>query len=136
MTDRLRKAAQDVLNLWDLDKYSFAGQDEYDAIEAIRAALAETPEAVAWILQSETDRGEILTDIVRYKPSDDFVSECGKFKKWCLLKPLYTTPPSVDALIAVDDLANIIRTVDGSHTLGAGELAEKIIDAIRARGGA
>lgn len=80
----LRKAAQAALDAYDEDE--FIDSYHFRIMEALRAALAETP--------------------------------------------------SVDALIAVDDLANIIRTVDGSHTLGAGELAEKIIDAIRARGGA
>lgn len=41
------------------------------------------------------------------------------------------TRDAVVALPDVDTLAQIIRTVDGNHDLGAGALAEKIIDAIR-----
>ena len=37
--------------------------------------------------------------------------------------------------IGVDWLSNVIRTVDGNHSLGAGALAEKIVEAINARGG-
>jgi len=39
-------------------------------------------------------------------------------------------PQSID----VDWLSNVIRTVDGNHSLGAGALAEKIAEAINARG--
>ena len=38
-------------------------------------------------------------------------------------------PPHVDP----DWLANVIRTVDGDHAMGAGTLAEKIADAINGR---
>jgi hypothetical protein len=34
----------------------------------------------------------------------------------------------------VDELAQIIRTVDGNHTLGAGELAERILTALAQKG--
>ena len=34
----------------------------------------------------------------------------------------------IDTNIYVGELSNIIRTVDGNHDLGAGELAEKIIE--------
>lgn len=49
------------------------------------------------------------------------------------LRPLYAAPP----IPRVDPewLANVIRTVDGNHSLGAGALAEKIAEAINARGG-
>lgn len=39
--------------------------------------------------------------------------------------------PTVRPLPDVDTLANIIRTVDGSHSLGAGELAERILSALK-----
>lgn len=49
---------------------------------------------------------------------------------------LATNPPQQErawrTTMAVDDLANVIRIVDGSHSLGAGELAEKIIAYINA----
>jgi hypothetical protein len=35
----------------------------------------------------------------------------------------------------VDELSNIIRTVDGNHSLGAGELAERILSALAQKGG-
>ena len=38
----------------------------------------------------------------------------------------------IDMILNPDILSNIIRKVDGSHTLGAGELAEKIIAEIEA----
>jgi hypothetical protein len=34
----------------------------------------------------------------------------------------------------VDELAQIIRTVDGNHSLGAGELAERILTALAQKG--
>jgi hypothetical protein len=34
----------------------------------------------------------------------------------------------------VDELAQIIRTVDGDHSLGAGELAERILTALAQKG--
>jgi len=38
------------------------------------------------------------------------------------------------ALPTVDKLAQIIRTVDGNHSLGAGELAERILSALAQKG--
>lgn len=40
--------------------------------------------------------------------------------------PLFTAPPppSVDA----DELSNFIRKIDGNHTMGAGQLAERICE--------
>jgi len=38
----------------------------------------------------------------------------------------------LEELLDVDRLAHIIRIVDGSHSLGASELAERIIEAQRA----
>lgn len=40
---------------------------------------------------------------------------------------------ALQLLLSVDDLAQIIRTADGDHTLGAGALAEAIIAAIIAK---
>lgn len=40
--------------------------------------------------------------------------------------PLYTAPPS--APVGVDELAQVIREVDGNHSLGAGALAEAILE--------
>ncbi len=44
--------------------------------------------------------------------------------------PLYTTPPQAAEKVEpinIDWLSNVIRAVDGNNTLGAGELAEKIV---------
>ncbi len=42
--------------------------------------------------------------------------------------PLYTHPPaSTEPRLTVDGLANEIRTVDGSNSLGAGALAEALM---------
>ena len=42
-------------------------------------------------------------------------------------------PASANSLVDPDWLANVIRTVDGDHAMGAGTLAEKIADAINGR---
>jgi hypothetical protein len=42
--------------------------------------------------------------------------------------------PVAGAAPTVDELAQIIRTVDGNHTLGAGELAERILSALAQKG--
>lgn len=46
---------------------------------------------------------------------------------------LYTSPPApvAVALPDVDELAQIIRMVDGNHSLGAGALAERILDKVK-----
>ena len=36
--------------------------------------------------------------------------------------------PVEPAVVSVDELANHIRVVDGNHSLGAGALAEKIVE--------
>ena len=47
------------------------------------------------------------------------------------IDPLYTHPSSpVSAEVTVDELSQIIRRVDGNHSLGAGELAERILAAL------
>jgi len=43
-------------------------------------------------------------------------------------------PVAGAVLPPVDELSNIIRTVDGTHSLGAGELAERILDALTGKG--
>lgn len=127
MTDKLRKAAQDVLDAYDSDEGTLLSQIARDdkAMEALRATLAETPEDMPPTCNPHPDAPHGFNRNASHS-EDRYVCECEGWEP---------ETPSVDALIAVDDLANIIRTVDGSHTLGAGELAEKIIDAIRARGG-
>ena len=52
----------------------------------------------------------------------------GPGKGW---RAVYAEPPV--PRIDPDWLANVIRTVDGDHAMGAGTLAEKIADAINGR---
>lgn len=61
------------------------------------------------------------------------LNECG-FANW--RAPTYAARTALQAVprVDVDWLSNVIRTVDGNHTLGAGALAEKIADAINGRG--
>lgn len=50
-------------------------------------------------------------------------------RRGLLVRNLYANKPATAAMVMpdVDDLSNIIRRVDGSHTLGAGALAEAIL---------
>lgn len=61
-----------------------------------------------------------------------------EYPKWALgergltITPLYTEQPAPVAVVLPDvcTLSNIIRKVDGNHSLGAGALAEAIIDEV------
>ena len=45
------------------------------------------------------------------------------------VEPLYLPPlQRKPVVVSVDELANHIRVVDGNHSLGAGALAEKIVE--------
>ena len=47
---------------------------------------------------------------------------------------LLQSAPPAPAVLDVDWLSNVIRTVDGNNTLGAGALAEKIVEALSRQG--
>lgn len=84
MTD-LRKAAQDVVAEW--GNPNFGAYKMKLSVEALSQALQAEPEPVAWAIYL----GVELVDISLSEP------EFSADYSW---KPLYTTPPSVDALIA------------------------------------
>jgi len=50
---------------------------------------------------------------------------CSRYeKRYRKFGPLYLAPPTIDA----DALSNFIRSIDGNNTMGAGALAEKIVE--------
>jgi hypothetical protein len=57
-------------------------------------------------------------------------SGCYQIAIWVLLDPF-----AGRTIPTADELSNIIRTVDGNHSLGAGELAERILSALAQKGG-
>jgi hypothetical protein len=62
-------------------------------------------------------------------------SDCYDVALDIMLKPLeIILKPVAGAAPTVDELAQIIRTVDGNHSLGAGELAERILSALAQKG--
>ena len=79
------------------------------AIAALKEAIKQAGEPVAW-----------------YDPVSGLSHT--KRDKWHTV-PLYT---SAQTIPDVDWLASVIRSVDGNHTLGAGALAEKIVEAMSA----
>ena len=121
MTD-LRTAAQAVIALYDYNGALYeSNHADAKSIEALRQALAAPVEPVAVVFEE-------------FDSQVHYIETIDNKLRLPVGTKLYTTPPSVDALIGVDELANIIRAADGNHSLGAGALAEKIIEAIRARG--
>ncbi len=56
-------------------------------------------------------------------------SDCYDVAIWVLLDPF-----AGRTIPTADELSNIIRTVDGNHSLGAGELAERILSALAQKG--
>lgn len=103
-------------------------------IEYVRALLAapEAPrqsEPVAFLCKSEGAKWLQYHEKVGDPWKPDEVE----------LTPLYAAPLSPDhsgggagvVLPDVDVLAQIIRAVDGNHSLGAGALAERIIDKVK-----
>jgi hypothetical protein len=80
-----------------------------DAPERIWAGWVGSPDWAEPVWEDEPDEG--LTPYIR--------------------EDLARAAPTVKPLPDVDTLANIIRTVDGSHSLGAGELAERILSALK-----
>ena len=93
----LRQAAQAVIDL-ENDDYPFDGgewsSNAVNAYEALRQALAEPVEAVGEIVQNQTGQIRIVD---KNGESFDLFKHIGV--------KLYTTPPSIDALIAeIDDI--------------------------------
>ena len=110
----IRKCAQTVVDDYCIYKYVTP-----KSMKKLEQALAEPVEPVC---NPHPDAPHGFNRNASHT-EDRYVCDCESWK-----------PPSVDALIGVDELANIIRAADGNHSLGAGALAEKIIEAIRARG--
>ena len=93
------------------------------ALDRIQAQRQSNAEPVAWMLKREDPLAPSL------------------FTKWEVMRsprfrrnkeeefiPLYAHPPaSTEPRLTVDGLANEIRTVDGSNSLGAGALAEALM---------
>ena len=125
MTD-LRTAAQQALEaLARFVQYDYRGEpldgkdlEGHEAITALRERLAQpVQEPVAWMLPGSDS---IIT--AETKAYRGVLAE-----NWTL--PLYPAPPQrKPVVVSVDELANHIRVVDGNHSLGAGALAEKIVE--------
>jgi len=109
-----------------------------ECLETLEAVIKErTAERDA--LQSRLDamgKGEAIYQFKRgdgswfdqTKASYDYNVKCGVSG----LRIVYAAPKAL--ALDVDWLANVIRQVDGNHKLGAGALAEKIVEAIAANG--
>lgn len=103
---------------------------QIDGIEAQQPASAAQGEPVAWrVVNRRLQRSTPWQDVA--------IAPIPKGRNWAEgweIEPAYGAPPPAASREApdVDWLANVIRTVDGSHTLGAGALAEKIRDAMLA----
>lgn len=107
--DRLRDFEQDVL------------AQKLDA--ALRSL--ESAEPVAYGLKNAITGEWCGTAFVPTKDAEGYDHDA--------LLPLYTTPQPAKAQVPeVNELAQIIREVDGNHSLGAGALAEAIIDKLTA----
>lgn len=103
-----------------------AGDNEAIAMVAALRAVAEAA------VKAEREAHE---PVAWMSPAGGLYYRCASSKD----RPLYTTPPAAPvpeqasaAVPDVDWLAQVIRAVDGSHSLGAGVLAEKIVEAMLA----
>lgn len=68
------------------------------------------------------------TDVAKGAERDFAVKDIG-----IKAPPVVEEAVKAETLPSVDELSQIIRIADGNHSMGAGELAEAILDAIRAR---
>jgi hypothetical protein len=90
MTDTLREAAQMALDALEYAEQNHGGDDCYfDAIEALRAALAQPEqEPVAWVYQHK-DTGLTMCVLVQQVESGFEKNN----PRWQKSTPLYTAPP-------------------------------------------
>ena len=173
MTD-LRKAAQDVLDKYDSYRETSCNETYSKDMEALRAALAETPEDMPPTCNPHPDaphgfnrnashsEDRYVCDCEGWEPSSE-TPEPVAYRHWCEsdideagntvfdweyydkascseCQPLYTTPPSVDALIAEavakerEACAQIGESFDRERPQS--NYGRCIAVAIRARGGA
>lgn len=105
--------------------------DQADRIAALEAEKAErdAQEPVAWAWNDALGCMHAHCGSGRPVWVD---GECSDAKRAeTSLRPLYAAPPV--PRVDPDWLSNVIRTVDGNHTMGAGVLAEKIAEAINGR---
>lgn len=92
----LRQAAQHALEVMDDHMYRADTHEFYEAKEALRAALAEPEQPVAWYYERGTDKG------ISFAPDRD------PYKDW---QALYTAPPE-----AVEPIAWMVYTDGGAST--------------------
>jgi len=136
--------AIEALERWaDLIIYQYSGSSE--AMSDLQEADNFGQQAL-YALHTLKAHQQAAQDVELPEPALWFDPETGHWKK--LTKPdrptyeAYYTADQMRAAIEahqarqavpqVDRLAQIIRTVDGSHTLGAGALAEKIVESLAA----
>lgn len=84
------------------------------------ARYAGGGEAVAW----RTTDGEGAVMLWEKRPS---ICSEDMHEYEIIIEPLYTHPPA-PVVPEIDELAQFIRTTDGRHDMGAGRLAEKIVE--------
>lgn len=81
--------------------------------------------------EQQDEPGAIVHRVEYENGSVEFIENPTVGFEKCRLEPLYLRPAAQAVkLPGVDQLSNIIRQVDGNHSLGAGALAEKIIEAV------
>lgn len=123
-----RELAERLLN--------FTCNEEYDELRALLATpVVERQEPVAWFGSFGTT-GNMHSRVTLDSPEiQKMEAEELKGQGFYMYAdiPLYTSPPAPVAVadLDVDQLALIIRTVDGNHSLGAGALAERILDKVK-----
>ncbi|WP_110947066.1 hypothetical protein [Pseudomonas bohemica] len=113
-SEQLRIQAEDVR----------AVGDEPVLIQAVAVTREDEDEGLRleWLLEGGISELELAGTVLFAMPeANDLCDEDGSAE-------LYRHPQRPVVLPDVDKLAEIIRRVDGSHSLGAGSLAEKILD--------
>jgi hypothetical protein len=108
-------------------------QMDYDAAQALALAIDEA--LASQPLTAET--GAVPSGFVKQSSLDRLADmhsgscsvEMANIAFGACTVPLYARPQGIEA-IDVDDLAQIIRRVDGDNSLGAGALAEAILSAL------
>jgi len=107
------------------------------SIEDFTAALAsleavELPEP-DYIYHYDPNAAEGEDDLYDFKvsgPVDEGCQHCTRLYSESKIRQYIAAALAKQAVPDVDWLAQVIRTVDGNHSLGAGALAEKIVAAI------
>lgn len=119
--------------------------DDLYTAAALQAAVGAAVEACAALVDKGIPEGGVACSMAQFVTINEwraYRNGCEKYSE--AIRALYPAALTAyrDALSAAeargmpdaDRLAQIIRTVDGDHTLGAGALAEAILAAMKEQG--